>query len=394
MKVSNQVFLRIVTTFMITTRRTLIAMILIGVVAAGCTSHQEGDGAGPGRRIVEEKLLATPPGHPLPQFDEVVAGFGVNGPDVLIRSDKRWFTETIEREAGFVTDVVRVGDAVVAVGASGAQSLGSTFEDVAQLKPAMWIRSSAGVWARASLPLNESGWLTGVAKTDTVVVAVGRTTGSDGDAFALSSDHGLQSWTSALLGSGPGLQFVSSVAANASSFVAFGAMQGADAPPFPTALWTSADGRTWTSASRQEKADQGSDLGVLRADGSVLAVGGADSRASFPQTNLARYSSASEPPSYVDLGQLDVIAVKASASVVAAVAVPRLRTGKERLWFFPILDQGDATHVELPINVKDVLDLRVVRGSVLESSQNLYFAVKSNRTVRVYRIEHVRHGAT
>jgi hypothetical protein len=362
-------------------------MLLAVAAATGCSSHEKTVGSG--QRMVEERLLTASPGGPLERSDDVGAGFAVDGPDILIRGDNGWFTETIEREAGFVTDVVRVDDAVVAVGATGARKLGPTLEDVAQLKPVMWMRAATGVWTRASLPSSEFGWLTGVAKTSTVVVAVGRTAGSDGDAFALSSDHSMQSWTSALLGSGPGLQLVSSVAANATSFVAFGVMQGADPPPFPTAVWTSLDGATWTSAPRQEKADQTPDLSVLRADGSMLTVGGADPRDSFPQTSLTKYSSASEPPSSVDLGQLDAVALKASASVVAAVAIPRLRTVNDRLWFFPMLDQGDATHVELPIKVKDVLDLRVVRGSVLESSQNLYFAVKFDRIVRVYRIENV-----
>jgi hypothetical protein len=374
---------------MITTRRTLLAMFVTVAVAAGCTSHEKINSEGTGRRILEEKLLAAAPGGPLQPLDEVVPGFGLDGPDVLIRSDKGWFTETIDGEPGFVTDVVRVGDAVVAVGATGARRLGATVDELGELRPVIWIRSAAGGWARAFLPPTEHGWLTGVAKTDMAVVAVGRTIGSDGDAYALSADHNMQAWTSASLGSGAGLQLVSSVAANATSFVAFGVVEGADPPPFATALWTSLDGRGWTAAPHQEKGNRASDLSVLRADGSVLSIGGANTRNSFPQALLARYSSASEPATYVDLGELDAIGVRASASVVAAVAVPRLRTVNDKVWFFPTLDQANATHVELPIKAKDVDELRLVRGSVLESSRNVHFAVQIDRKVRVYQIEEI-----
>ena len=387
--VSNRPAVCSVRAHMVTTPRALIAIFLVVAVAAGCNSKKEPAGEGSRQRVVEEKLLAASPGGPLTRFDDAVAGFGLSGPDVLIRTDNGWFTEKIETEPGFVTEVARVGDAVVAVGATGAQKLGTTVDDVAQLKPVIWIRSATGSWARASLPSTEFGWLTGVAKTNAVVVAVGRTVGPDGDAFALSSDHNMQSWRSATLGSGPGLQLVSSVAANVSSFVAFGVVQGSDPPPFPTALWTSPDGAMWTSAPHQDKANRTPDLAVLRTDGSILSVGGANGSDSFPQTNLARYSSASEPPTHVDLGELDVIAMKSSASAVAAVAVPRIRTANDRIWFFPALDQGRATHVELPIKTKDVRDLRVVRGATSDSSQNLYFAVKFDEAVRVYQIEQV-----
>jgi hypothetical protein len=255
------------------------------------------------------------------------------------------------------------------------------------LKPVIWVRASTGAWARATLPSTGPGWLTGVASTNTDVVAVGRTIGADGDAYALRSDRIMHTWTTASLGSGPGLQLVSTVAANATSFVAFGVVEGADPPPFPTALWTSADGQTWAMSPNPGKVNE--QLCVLRADGSVLAVGGADQRGSFPQTHVSMYPPTGGPTRYFDLGELDVIGVQATASVVAAVAVPRLRNVNDRVWFFPTLLNGAATHVDLPIKAKDVRDLRVVRGSVLDSGHNVYFAVKADDGAHVYQVESV-----
>jgi hypothetical protein len=372
---------------MIIARRACISLLILVALATGCSSTGTGDRVGSGLRVVQEKLLAASPGGRLEQTDQVVAGFAGNGPEVLFRSDKGWFAETLEREPGFVTDVVRVGDMVVAVGATGTWTLPSTFEGMEALKPVIWTRAATGAWARAPLPSTGPGWLTGVAKTNTDVVAVGRTIGADGDAYALRSDHALQAWTMASLGTGPGLQLVSTVAANATSFVAFGVVEGADPPPFPTALWTSADGQTWTASPNPNKVSE--QIGVLRPDGSVLAVGGADRRVPFPQTHVSQYPSAGGPSRSVDLGELDAIGVQATASIVAAVAIPRLRNVNDRVWFFPTLMEGTATRVELPINAKDVLDLRVVRGSVLDSGHNLYFAVKTDRGTRVYQIEHV-----
>jgi hypothetical protein len=373
---------------MIATRCTLAGLFVVAA-ATGCNGPKANNGAGSGRRLIEEKLLTTSPGGPLGRFDDVVVGFGSTGPDVLIRSDRGWFTEKTDTEPGFVAEVVRVGDVVVAVGASGRWTLRSTDEDLTKLKPVIWVRSSRGDWSRASLPSTASGWLTGVAMTDTAVVAVGRSVGNDGDAYALSSDHSMQSWTLASIGSGTGLQLVSSVAANADSFVAFGVTQGADPPPFPAALWTSRGGQTWTAEPQQDNLDRASDLGVLRADGSVLSIGGANARDPFPQTRLARYSSPSTRPNYVDLGLLDLVGVKASATAISAVAVPRLRGVSDRIWYFPNLDQDDPAHVDLPIKASDVLELRVVRSSVLASSQNLYFVVKTNQKERAYGIEQI-----
>jgi hypothetical protein len=369
------------------TRRARTTLLMLVALATGCSSTGKGDRVGTGLRVVEEKLLAPSPGGRLERFDEMVAGFAGNGPEVLFRSDKGWFAETLEGEPGFVTDVVRVGDMVVAVGATGSWTLPSTFEGMEALKPVIWTRAATGSWARAPLPSTSPGWLTGVAKTNTDVVAVGRTIGADGDAYALRSDHTMQAWTTASLGSGPGLQLVSTVAANATSFVAFGVVEGADPPPFPTALWTSSDGQTWVTSPNPGKVNE--QLCVLRADGSMLAVGGADQRGSFPQTHVSLYPSAGGPARYFDLGELDVIGVQATASVVAAVAVPRLRNVNDRVWFFPTLLNRAATHVELPIKARDVSDLRVVRGSVLDSGHNVYFAVRTDKGTRVYQLEHI-----
>jgi hypothetical protein len=117
-------------------------------------------------------------------------------------------------------------------------------------RPAVWTSTDGRKWKLQQLPLpggSVGAWFGHVAAKGSTVVATGTATGPSGTrAFAFASTDGGRSWQQVSLPGGDGTNAtVDAASANSSGFVIAGTTGNPGSAD--VVMWTSADGRTWTS---------------------------------------------------------------------------------------------------------------------------------------------------
>jgi hypothetical protein len=121
-------------------------------------------------------------------------------------------------------------------------------------RPAVWTSADGRRWRLQQLPLpggSVGAWFDHVAAKGPLVVATGTASGPSGTrAFAFSSADGGRSWQQTSLPGGDGTDAtVSAATATPSGFVITGTTGNPGSAD--VVVWTSADGRTWTSERPQ-----------------------------------------------------------------------------------------------------------------------------------------------
>ena len=204
-------------------------------------------------------------------------------PDIWWSPDlTRWVKAHDVNQAGGSSQVV-----AVAAGPSGFVSAGSH-----DGKPAVWTTSDGRAWTTVNIPLAagaSAGWIQQVAVSGTRMTALGQQVTANGvRPLAEVSADGGRAWQPVPFSSpGPGVS-VTALAGGPGGFTAaaqFGAAGGA----LDAAVWTSADGSTWTRLAVRGLTGGGSHAitALARSGSAVTGIDSAQTQAAQQFTTLA-----------------------------------------------------------------------------------------------------------
>jgi hypothetical protein len=195
-----------------------------------------------------------------------------------------WFdrvdSSTTPGGVGYVTAATECADALIAAGATGAQSTAMELVDPAPVSRAtVWRNADGTEWKQMVLDdAPPSSIITGVVSGRIIgkpdqLVGSARTLTKTSDAFVVASDDCGRSWQRVDLPGGTGRRFDYAAAVTASSdgYAIAGSIEGPGQKQ-SIAVWRSPDGLTWTLSSRPEEAVASYAPKSISVDGSEIMI--------------------------------------------------------------------------------------------------------------------------
>jgi hypothetical protein len=169
----------------------------------------------------------------------------------------------------FVGAIVQHGDELVAVGGVADQETRTPLPITGS--PAAWVSPNGRQWRRVPVPSGVSA-LEFLVATPRELYAIGND-GNEGAEVVLHSDDG-RAWDVVSRAAPPS---ITAVTAGGPGLVAVGSVRNGGGPP-RTAIWASADGRTWTRAPGDATVfPVGTVVGVAARSDELVAVGASES---------------------------------------------------------------------------------------------------------------------